>query len=261
MQTKLIKLAAGIICVAGMMQPVFAESGYESSNSPPSTTTDVYSSSGSGYSSSNAAPSSTTTSSYSSSADAPPSTTTTTSQYKRIKHNRFALNVTIPGTNDVVTYRVGKGIKQHHSKHYSNEDLYWVAMEPGQDVPNNAVVGGSQYNPSSTFYVCHANYHGGTHPGKYLNGNCNISWGGREVVISQGYEILVSRSSLGWTSASNGSIPDNAIEGGYEGNNPLYVCQANYRNGTHTGKIIGRNCNFGWGGKEVMSTNYNVLVG
>ncbi len=259
MRMNIIKMTAGMICLASMMQPVFAENGYESSSSAPPSTSDGYSSSASGYSSSaSAPPSTTTTSSYSSSAAAPPSTTTTTSEYKHKKHDRFSLNLTIPGTNTVVKYRAGN---KHHRNHYSNQEVYWVAMEPGQDVPNNAVIGGNQYNPNAMFYVCRANYRGGVHPGKFFSGNCNISWGGREVVVSQDFEILVSQLPLGWTSASFGAIPANAVEGGSEDNHPLYICQANYRNGTHTGKIVGKNCNFGWGGREVMTPNYNVLVG
>lgn len=67
-------------------------------------------------------------------------------------------------------------------------------------------------------------------------------------------------SSLRWVAASNGRIPRGAVVGGQESNRPLYICRATHNNGLHPGKLVQRNCNIGWGGKEVLKSSYEVLV-
>jgi len=138
--------------------------------------------------------------------------------------------------------------------------LEWLDMSEGDPLPMNAVIGGYQPRPRATLYVCRAFYQNGMHPGKLFNGRCNIGWGGSEIVMSD-YQVLVARGSLNWVPARQGYVPTNAVQGGDNGDGtPLYVCQINYRGGTHPGKIVGRNCNIGWGGREVVSPFYNVLV-
>lgn len=268
MRISFLKVTTGILCAAGIVSPVMAESGYGSSaanSAPPSSFSSSSAAPPSVYSSSSDAPPSTTTggyqssveqqtgsqqSGYSSSTSVPPSTTGR--QHK--KHDRFSVSLNIPGTNTVISYREPK-----HGKHHGSQP-FWIPLSSDEEIPANAVIGGSQHNPMATFYVCRANYNGGIHPGKYYQGNCNISWGGKEVVM-QDFEILVSDKRLAWTRGSNGSIPHHAVPGGSERNRTLYVCQADYANGTHTGKIIGKSCNFGWGGREISVPYYSVLVG
>ena len=52
------------------------------------------------------------------------------------------------------------------------------------------------------------------------------------------------------------------VDGGKEGNKTLYVCNANYNNGVHSGKTWdGYNaCNIGWGGREIPVKNFNYLT-
>lgn len=255
MRISTLKLVTGFICTAGALQIAHADSGYGSTSNgaPPSsfsssnqvTSSGYASSSTGGYESSSQQPG------YSSSTSAPPSTTAT---HPHKKHDRFSISLNIPGTDTVISYREPK-----HDKHHSAQP-FWIPLQSGEQIPANAVAGGSQFNPMATFYVCRANYQGGIHPGKYFAGNCNISWGGREVVM-QNFEMLVSDKRLAWVGSSYGAIPRHAIPGGSENNRTLYVCQADYQNGTHTGKVIGKNCNFGWGGREVFTPHYSVLVG
>ena len=133
----------------------------------------------------------------------------------------------------------------------------WIEMMRGEPLPEGAVVGGGE--AEGALIVCRANYRGGVHPGKLVGDSCNISWGGREVVMSR-YEVLVSYAPLNWVPASYGQIPAGAIRGGYEDGRPLFICQARYNGGMHPGKIIGDNCNIGWGGAEISIPEYNVLV-
>lgn len=136
--------------------------------------------------------------------------------------------------------------------------LNWVAASNGQ-IPRGAFLGGSDKNRA--LYVCRAEYSNGLHPGKLLDKYCNIGWGGQEI-LSPNYEVLTAPQSvrLVWVAAANGRIPPGAFVGGYEKGQSLYLCRASYSNGWHPGKIVGRNCNFGWGGREVVRPNYEVLV-
>lgn len=64
-----------------------------------------------------------------------------------------------------------------------------------------------------------------------------------------------------WVGASNGSVPKGAVNGGSATGFPkLYICRFYHENGTHPGKLVGKVCSIGWGGKEVTSRNYQVLV-
>lgn len=140
--------------------------------------------------------------------------------------------------------------KRHHG-------FGWVPMQANYPVPMNAVIGGGE--GERTLYVCHARFHGGVHPGKLVDGRCNISWGGNEISLPNS-EVLVSRTPINWISARNGRIPMNAFVGGGENGRPLYICQGNYNGGTHIGKVVNNNCNFGWGGREITVPFYRVLV-
>lgn len=165
----------------------------------------------------------------------------------------FSISINLPIQNETVTL-TNHGFRPHH------REPVWISMRPGMPIPDDAVIGGSQPRPQATLFVCHAYYRNGLHPGKLFNGRCNISWGGSEISMNR-YEVLTSRAPLNWISANFGSIPPRAIQGGYQQNGPLFICQANYRGGTHIGKVVGQNCNFGWGGQEITIPRYNVLTG
>lgn len=66
--------------------------------------------------------------------------------------------------------------------------------------------------------------------------------------------------ALNWVGASNGEIPPDAVVGGYESGRRLYICRAEYNGGVHPGKVVGNNCNFGWGEEEILSPFYEVLT-
>lgn len=63
-----------------------------------------------------------------------------------------------------------------------------------------------------------------------------------------------------WVKASNGEVPPGAFVGGQEPGRKLYVCRAEYKGGVYPGKVVGKNCNIGWGGKEITVNTYEVLV-
>lgn len=135
--------------------------------------------------------------------------------------------------------------------------LSWVFATDGY-VPPGAIPGG--WEPGRTLYICHGWYQGGLHPGKIVGRNCNIGWGGREILLNS-YEVLVGNAqAVRWIDASHGGIPAGAVSGGYEPGRPnLYICRAQYR-GWQPGKVVGENCNYGYGGEERRSPYYQVLI-
>lgn len=57
-------------------------------------------------------------------------------------------------------------------------------------------------------------------------------------------------------------MPTGAFPAGQEGPITLYACRAPYAGGIHGGKAFpSGNCNFGWGGREVEASAYEVLIG
>lgn len=253
MKTKIISLAVSTLCVTSIATLAYAEdyysnqtpngSGYSSSNS----TNSGYSSSNSGYSSSNSTGTSTSTNYYSQKAPAP------APQKEHKKHkNKFSFSINVPGQTETI-------VVTNHGVRPRFIGPQWISMRTGEPLPSDVVIGGGQPVPPATLYVCHAFYRGGLHPGKWYQGRCNISWGGNEISLSR-YEVLASNEPLRWVPASYGAIPAGAVEGGYENHRPLFVCQADYHGGRHTGKVVGQSCNFGWGGSEITVPYYNVLV-
>ncbi|ELR11179.1 uncharacterized protein ACA1_388690 [Acanthamoeba castellanii str. Neff] len=67
---------------------------------------------------------------------------------------------------------------------------------------------------------------------------------------------------MSWVKVTNGQIPPNALVAGYEADGTaLYVARAEHEGGQHPGKTskpLGA-IHFGWGGKEVTKSDYEVL--
>jgi hypothetical protein len=144
-----------------------------------------------------------------------------------------------------------------------------TSMGPYQWIPagaitpaSNLVAGGSEGTIS--MYVCRAALSDGVHPGKYFNRQCNIGWGGTEVVKKDGFEVLVNtRHDLAAYLSQNWVSPSTAMQATFTGGNAgaaaMRVCRAAYIGGWHPGKEWGGKCNIGYGGKEVAEGVYQVL--
>jgi hypothetical protein len=125
----------------------------------------------------------------------------------------------------------------------------------------NAVIGGQEGTQSLP--VCRAPHQGGVHPGKFFANNCNIGWGGNEIAVSSGFEVLYQTQPeqaqyLPQTWVAKGT--PGTLVGGQEGTLTLRVCRAPHQGGTHPGKEVGGNCNIGWGGQEVVIPQYELLA-
>ena len=151
-----------------------------------------------------------------------------------------------------------------------NDDQWTESGLWNGQVPFDAVVGG--HEGGLPFYVCRAYQKPGygTQPGKFREGlpGCSFGFGGQEIYEpTPWFEFLV----FGWSIASSGAVPANAVVGGYEAPGPgqlvgpaLYYCRASLGNTSdwQLGKIrpgFGA-CLIPYGGREVYATQYNVLV-
>ena len=140
----------------------------------------------------------------------------------------------------------------------------WVKGSNGK-VNGFTLYGGNENGQN--LFLCAGYMNGTYHPGKIVGTNCNFGYGGREITANEYFTLQVSHASLqrySWRAAANGQVPRLngyvPIEVGREGNRILYVCRASYNGGVHPGKIVGSNCNFGWGGNEITIPNYEVLM-
>ncbi len=72
----------------------------------------------------------------------------------------------------------------------------------------------------------------------------------------------VQPATVRWVVASNGTIPSSALIGGHEASGQgLAVCRGRYNGGMHPGKVVGSSCSIGWGGHEIMLSDFEVAVG
>lgn len=139
--------------------------------------------------------------------------------------------------------------------------LVWVAAS--ETIPLNAIEAGDQ-NGSKNYVGQATMADGSVHPGKVFGPDggliCNYGYGGEEIVEKSDYRVLTQVPiQLEWI-AYQGSLPDDAVSGGNERGTDLLVCRTNYKGALHPGKVVGANCNIGWGGKEIVAKNYEILT-
>jgi len=132
--------------------------------------------------------------------------------------------------------------------------LRWVAVQNGR-IPSNAVEGGQ--DKGQAIYICRAQYQDGIHIGKVVNRRCNVGWGGREAVLND-FQVLVGRIRSHWVRTGQ-RLPRGAVFAGRCPEGDLYVCRGTYKNGMHIGKFYKGKCNVGWGGKEVILDDFELL--
>lgn len=135
--------------------------------------------------------------------------------------------------------------------------LRWERASGGR-IPAGAIAAGIENG--RPLAICHADHAGGQHPGKVVAKACNISYGGAELTIGS-YEVLVAdASSLDWVAAAAGEVPVGAIAGGQENGAGLAICRFRHAGATHPGKLVGTRCAIGYGGKEIYSDRYEILI-
>ncbi len=156
-------------------------------------------------------------------------------------------------------------------------NLAWVDADNG-DIPKQAIMAAN--SNGNKVYICHTEYLQGVHPGQLTDKGCLISYGGRAITQTH-YQVLTGNAAVKWQPASalqaylQPYMPFNAmvvisppsnvngspVQGGYEPDHALYICRAIFNNEIHVGKTfgLGRNCNIGVDGAEVLVPTFEVL--
>ncbi len=141
----------------------------------------------------------------------------------------------------------------------------WVSAIPDQPPPlGSAVIIG--HETGMPLYACRGSIEGGIHVGRYRHdfAGCHIGYNGREADVAP-FQLLTTS----WLAAAKGQVPDDALPVGGQlatdslsafAVSPLYSCVAAYQGGLHPGQLeAGGNCEFGFGGHEMVQTSYLVL--
>lgn len=131
--------------------------------------------------------------------------------------------------------------------------LRWVPISAQEAVPANAIPVVEESN--KPIYICRGAYSAGTHPGRIVNNQCSISYGGKEVLLDN-YEVLVG------TGGSWGK-PQTHLAGafiaGQEGRLPLQLCRTSYQGNIFPGKVVRNLCHFSYQGLEIFLPQFEVF--
>jgi hypothetical protein len=153
-------------------------------------------------------------------------------------------DVMMPGSCQETTHRTAA----------SNQAYSWQAGAVDPSDPNAV-----RTDPSLGFVVCRAPHGTGVHPGKQFAGACNIAYGAQEVVVTDGFETLVGPQGR-WQTVQHGQRPEGAFVAGNENGQPLVLCRVLHGGTWSAGKVIGNECNFGFGGRNVGASTFDVLI-
>ncbi len=124
--------------------------------------------------------------------------------------------------------------------------------------------GGKGSKPNEPLYVCRAYYNNALLPGKWLSGQCSVSYNGKEWKLNS-YEVASGTAE--WRNF-DGNVSA-LVPGGYDSDGtPLYVCRAAFRflgdKGFQPGRLENGKCLYPYGGTEQTSGTpfealYNVF--
>jgi hypothetical protein len=127
-------------------------------------------------------------------------------------------------------------------------------------VPANAVVaGGSKEKPMNICRLPMPDKN--LHTGKTGNGNCYVSYGGKEIKkpLAEA-EVLASSAPTGWADVKGGKVPASALKAGEVGGVAMHFCRAKHEGKEyHAGKEWKGNCYYGYGGKEIKTAQFQVM--
>jgi len=120
-----------------------------------------------------------------------------------------------------------------------------------------AIIGGPGDGPTpgSPLYICRAGAGGGLYPGKWIQGQCSIAYGGREYKENT-YDVAYGSAMWG----SFGGLTSDLIQGGYDSDqNPIFICRVPHFNfwfkdrGYQPGQLVNGQCAVSYGGPGVPS--------
>jgi len=142
------------------------------------------------------------------------------------------------------------------------QTISWVPQSGG-DRPKFAVHAG--IDEGAKLFVARAHHDGALVPGKLHVGHSSIyiPYNMKEEPKDD-YEVLIAPpASVSWVPGEGGSIPDNAIPGGYESNGEtMYIGRAIHNGKVTIGKVHPSHgvCYVAYGGEELNFSEYEILV-
>ena len=140
-----------------------------------------------------------------------------------------------------------------HPASAQSSPVQWQNHQSPDSPGPGAIVGGPGDAPEhgSPLYVCRAAYEGGSQPGKWVKGNCNVTYNSKEVVM-HAYQVLYGQAE--WRPYT-GVAPDLLQTGNEANGSPLYTCRVQYKDhGYQPGKLTGGKCDIPYDGKEVVKS-------
>ena len=141
---------------------------------------------------------------------------------------------------------------------YPAQGVVWRdAVSPFTPGPR-AIMGGpgNGPEPGQPMYICRARVQGSVTPGKWLKGNCNIAFGGREMVMNQ-YQVAYGNASWQpYAATTNGLVRTGTDTDG----TPLFSCRWRGDQGYQPGKLLDGACRYPLAGQErVVKPPFEVL--
>ena len=120
--------------------------------------------------------------------------------------------------------------------------------------------GGKGSKANQPLYVCRAYFNGALLPGKWLDGQCSVSYGGAEQKVGS-YEVATGPAEWRNFDGNVGAL----VPGGYDSDGtPLYMCRAMFRmfgdKGMQPGRLENGRCLYPYAGTEQTSgTPFDAL--
>lgn len=141
--------------------------------------------------------------------------------------------------------------------------ISWVKTNI-KNIPKNAFIGGWEDGGKRNVYIGRTEFHGCVITGKVIE-----FWGGMFFPLgnehkADSFEVLVADDLklLKWIPARGSRVPKGAIQGGFQGDDPLFIARGKNPAGEPTpGKLHPPHGFFlSWGGGEHQLNDYEVLV-
>lgn len=146
------------------------------------------------------------------------------------------------------------------------QSLDWqLVTETDKSALNYAVQAG--HEEQLPLYACRVKAGQGVQTGRFRSDftGCHVGYAGQELSVIP-FEVLAPA----WQDAANGTVPAGSFLGGQRtvvspkgmfGLAASYPCRAAYQGGTQVGTVVAgdRGCSFGFGGRQVTETHYQVL--
>ena len=140
------------------------------------------------------------------------------------------------------------------------EGFMWVNVNEENRFPGYKRVIGGQHDDGTTLYICQHTIKGDPTPGKLHKDLCQVPWGGKENVFSNGdYKVLLTNTQYHWDEIEDPkrvNIASSAVQVGfdYSARSNLFICRKRLGDGVHPGKFLDARdkCYISWGGLELI---------